>query len=206
MTTVNAKPHKHLRRLIAVGARWLHIYLSVFSFGVVLFFAVTGLTLNHPDWTQDRAVTTARKGAADTKLLHAPGVDGADKLGLVEMLRSKEGVHGAVSDFRVDGAQISISFRAPGYSADAFIDRGTGKYDLTIVNNGFIALINDLHKGRDSGKPWAGLIDVSAVLLVLVSATGLLLVWFILKRRFSGLVVTAIGIVAVVVFYHFFVP
>ena len=30
--------------------RWLHIYLSMFSLGVVLFFSVTGITLNHPDW------------------------------------------------------------------------------------------------------------------------------------------------------------
>ena len=30
--------------------RWLHIYLSVFSLAAILFFSVTGITLNHPDW------------------------------------------------------------------------------------------------------------------------------------------------------------
>jgi hypothetical protein len=30
--------------------RWLHIYLSMFGLAAVLFFSVTGLTLNHPDW------------------------------------------------------------------------------------------------------------------------------------------------------------
>ena len=30
--------------------RWLHIHLSMFGLAVVLFFSVTGLTLNHPDW------------------------------------------------------------------------------------------------------------------------------------------------------------
>ena len=30
--------------------RWLHIYLSMFGLAVVLFFSVTGITLNHPDW------------------------------------------------------------------------------------------------------------------------------------------------------------
>lgn len=31
-------------------SRWLHIYFSMLSFGVLFFFAVTGLTLNHTDW------------------------------------------------------------------------------------------------------------------------------------------------------------
>ena len=39
------------------GARWLHIYGSMASFAVVLFFAVTGLTLNHQDWFANQQVT-----------------------------------------------------------------------------------------------------------------------------------------------------
>ncbi|RZK83430.1 MAG: peptidase, partial [Pedobacter sp.] len=31
---------------IAKVSRWLHIYLSMVSFAIVLFFSVTGLTLN----------------------------------------------------------------------------------------------------------------------------------------------------------------
>ena len=43
--------------------RWLHIYLSMFSLAVVLFFSVTGITLNHPDWFfggAERAATRPR--------------------------------------------------------------------------------------------------------------------------------------------------
>ncbi len=29
---------------------WLHIYVSMFGLAAVLFFSVTGITLNHPDW------------------------------------------------------------------------------------------------------------------------------------------------------------
>ena len=32
------------------SSRWLHVYLSMFSFAVLMFFAVTGLTLNHANW------------------------------------------------------------------------------------------------------------------------------------------------------------
>ena len=163
------------------------------SFALVLFFAATGLTLNHPDWFATRQTTAQRHGIADKAMLRTTDADGADKLGLVETLRTREHVHGTVSDVRVDDEQITVSFRSPGYTADAFIDRDTGKYDLTEVNNGIVAVLNDLHKGRDAGKVWSWVIDVSAVLLVLVSLTGLVLIWFVYKRRTSGLVLAGLA-------------
>jgi hypothetical protein len=179
------------------------------SFAVVLFFSVTGITLNHQDWFADQQKTAVFHGQASAKMLgdRAKSGDaaGIDKLGLVEMLRA-QGIHGAVSDLRIDDSQIEISFKAPGYSADAFIDRDTGKYDLTETRNGFVAILNDLHKGRDSGKVWAALIDISAGLLVLVSLTGLILIWFMHKRRTVGLLLVAVGTVLCVLLYRFFVP
>ena len=34
---------------------------------------------------------------------------------------------------------------------------------------GFVGVINDLHKGRDTGKVWSVVIDVAAILMSLVS-------------------------------------
>ena len=42
-----AQRRLHLKRRMASLSRWLHIYLSMASFAILLFFAVTGLTLNH---------------------------------------------------------------------------------------------------------------------------------------------------------------
>ena len=39
-----------LRLRVHTVLRWLHIYTSMVSLLVVLFFAATGVTLNHPDW------------------------------------------------------------------------------------------------------------------------------------------------------------
>jgi len=61
------------------------------------------------------------------------------------------------------------------------------------TRNGLVAVLNDLHKGRDSGRGWSVVIDVSAVLLTLVSLTGLLLLFFVYKRRTSGLILAAAG-------------
>ena len=56
----------------------------------------------------------------------------------------------------MDDEQCELSFKGPGYEADAIIDRDTGKYDLNVTRYGFAAVLNDLHKGRNSGKRWSG--------------------------------------------------
>lgn len=195
-----------VRKQTASLTRFLHVYLSMVSFGVVFFFAATGLTLNHPDWFAGQQRTSIAHGIADAALVATKPSGEIDKLGLVEMLRTREHLRGAVSDLRVDDSQISISFRSPGYTADAFIDRATRKYDVTVVSSGFVAVVNDLHKGRDSGKTWGWLIDASAILLVLVSLTGLFLIWFVYKRRVAGLLLAAIGTAVVLAIYMWLVP
>lgn len=210
MTTASAKGAVNwrvvLRQKTAKTARWLHIYLSMVSFAVVLFFSVTGLTLNHPDWFASSVKTRQNQGTVDRTLLQPSGASEPDKRGLVQSLRTREHLHGSVDDVRVDDSEISFSYRAPGYSTDVTVDRQKGTYTLTEVNNGFVAVINDLHKGRDAGKVWGWLIDLSAILLVLVSLTGLVILWFVYKRRVSGLLIAAAGFALCALIYRIYVP
>ena len=177
------------------------------SFAIVLFFAVTGLTLNHPDWFSSQVKTRQSKGSVDRAMLGA-GTSEPNTNGLIEAVRASEHLHGTVAaeDVRVDDSEVSFSFKAPGYSADVGVDRQRGTYQVTEVRNGFVAVMNDLHKGRDSGKAWAWVIDVSAVLLTLVSLTGLVILWFIYKRRAPGLILGAAGAALCVLAYKMFVP
>lgn len=167
--------------------RWLHLYLSMVSFGLVLFFAITGLTLNHADWFDDASRTTELTGRVPTSWVNPTDTARIDKLALVEYLRTTHGIRGAVSDFRIDDRECSLSFRGPGYTADAFVERQTGTYRLTETRLGLVAVLNDLHKGRDTGRAWVWVIDAAAGFMTLVSATGLLLLLFMKKRRISGL-------------------
>ena len=41
---------KAKRSSFAAWMRWLHIYLSMLGFTALIFFSVTGITLNHADW------------------------------------------------------------------------------------------------------------------------------------------------------------
>jgi uncharacterized protein len=195
-----------IRKGTATVTRWLHIYLSMVSFAVVFFFAATGITLNHAEWFSRQVQTKHYRGIVPPPLLHQSSDQQPDKLGIVEMLRNTHKIHGSVSDFRVEDSQISISFKGPGYAADAFIDATNGSYDLAETRSGFVAVINDLHKGRDTGSVWSIVIDVSASLLVLVSMTGLVLIWFVYKRRTSGLILAASAGVLCWLVYRAFVP
>jgi hypothetical protein len=193
------------RRRIAKASRWLHIYGSMGSLALVLFFAITGITLNHQDWFASQQVTVDRHGTMNTSWLRS-GPGGVDRLQVVEQLRSAAGVRGAVADFRIDDSQCEVMFKAPGYSASAVVDRMTGAFDVTESRMGFAALINDLHKGRDTGPVWSAAIDVSAALLVFLSATGLTLLYFVHKYRLAGIVLFGAGALASYILYAVWVP
>jgi hypothetical protein len=194
------------RRRIAKLSRWLHIYGSMASLALVLFFAVTGITLNHQDWFANQQVTRERHGAIDPSSLKTSTAEGLDKLQVVESLRAAGGLHGALSDFRIDERQCELVFKGPGYEASALVDRATGRFDVTETRMGFAAIINDLHKGRDTGSVWKAVVDVSALLLVFISVTGLILLYFVHKYRLAGIILFGAGAVTAYMVYVVCVP
>ena len=103
---------------------------------------------------------------------------------------------------------LDVYIPLPRAGGDAWvsIDRESGAVTFEDTDRGWVAYLNDLHKGRDAGKAWGLLIDASAILLTLVSLTGLLILWFIYKRRSSGLLLAAAGVVLCVLIYKVYVP
>jgi hypothetical protein len=183
----------HWKRRFAHLARWLHTYLSMLSFAILLFFAATGLTLNHAEWFEGQRNAARYQGLMDAAWMKGSDPNAVAQDKIVAYLRRVHAIKGAVSEVHVDEAQCEVLFKGPGYEADASIDRNTGKYDLTVSRFGLVAVLNDLHKGRDTGSKWSAMIDFSAVLMTLVSLTGLTLIFFLHKRRLSGLVIGVIG-------------
>lgn len=194
------------KKRTAALSRWLHLYLSMICFLIVLFFAVTGLTLNHTEWFDGKQEEKKFAGTVPVDWVNNADTSKIKKLEIVEFFRNKYNIQGYVSDFYIDDEQCSVSFKGPGYSADAFINRKDGSMQMTELHLGVFAVLNDLHKGRDSGKGWSWLIDISAVFLTLVSLTGLLMLLFLKKRRLSGLIITVVGGIICYLVYLIFVP
>jgi uncharacterized protein len=206
-TTESAHVAGYWKRRCAAAMRWLHIYVSMVSFGILFFFAVTGVTLNHADWFfGDQAKATRQSGQLSPDWV-APGDDAkVAKLEVVEQLRRLHGVKGLVGEFRIEDSQCTVTFKGPGYAADAVIDRASGKYELQETRMGFVAIINDLHKGRDTGRGWSLVVDLSGVLMIVVSLTGMVLIYFVKRRFVSGLAMAGVGIALSYLAYLVLVP
>jgi hypothetical protein len=190
LTTERLRPRASLwRSRLYTLSRTLHLYLSLLAFLTLLFFAVTGLTLNHPEWFGEG---TPRKLSGT--LPHAPYLDGdrPNWLRLAEDLRAL-GLRGQVADHGESGELTWLSFRAPGYAADAEVDPKTGAYRLVVTDHGLVAVLNDLHKGRDTPGSWKAFLDISALFLALVSLTGLLLGVILPRTRKAALLALALG-------------
>ena len=177
--------------------RWLHTYLGMVSLALVLFFGATGVTLNHPSWTlgmsgSQQALTGTLPAGFETN-------GTVDFLAVSQYLQDTDGVRGHATDYSADATQGSMSFRGPGYSADVFFDVDTGDYQLTVDQQGLLAVMNDLHKGRNTGGSWNWTIDVAGGLLVAVAVTGFGLQFFLMRRRARAYIVAAVGTLLTVV-------
>lgn len=182
-------------------ARRLHTWTSMISLLIVLFFAITGITLNHPNWTFGQPpVSASVTGTVPDGALDGSGSGtGIDLLAVSEYLRAEQGVHGMVTDHRTSNTEASISYRSPGYAADVRVRADDGAFTLTTQSSGFVAIMNDLHKGRHTSTLWRWVIDISAGLLVLISLTGLILQTTIRLRRRTAFVLAGVGAVVSVV-------
>jgi len=186
------KAPRPLNLRIHSAIRWIHTYISLVTLLIVLFFSITGLTLNHTEWSSGGVVEKQVTGSMDVKWLDSTA---PDKLNIAEKLRQDHSLRGHVDEIRIDDRECTVMFKAPGYAADAFIDVKTGSYQMTIAEEGKLAVMNDLHKGRHSGKLWGVLIDASAILLTIISLSGLGLLFFLKRIRTGGLIVVAAGAV-----------
>lgn len=191
-----------------VMVRWLHLYLSMFGFLTILFFSFTGITLNHPTWFGgEKNWTKSTQGSIDaTWLTPSLSEDKIDRLKIAEEIREQQHLRGKVSEFRIEDEACWLTFKGPGYSADIELQRHSGKYDATIVEYGWVGKWNDLHKGRDSGFAWSVLIDASAIVMILSSLSGLGMLFFMKKKRSTGLIVTGVGALVFAIFYWMLVP
>jgi hypothetical protein len=171
----------------------------MFGLAALLFFSLTGITLNHPRLFFDGVSTTSEaEGRVEAGWVGASGTAGdpgsaVRKLEVVEHLRREHGLRGALASFTTDDEECVVTFKGPGYSADAFIRRGDGRYRVTEERQGVVAVLNDLHKGRDTGPVWSAVVDLSAGLTASAALTGLFLLFYVRRRRAPGLLTAMVG-------------
>ena len=202
---------------IQLWARRLHIYISMALLLVVLFFSITGITLNRPH------LYVSEHPQIDHRLLLMPdkffaleqGKFSVNKPQLLNYLAIEGNLSGEPSAMQmfseveegelVEG-EISMDYKGPGFNSTVFIDLVTKEAEIETTQYGVIAVLNDLHKGRNSGAIWAWFIDLSAFLMVFFALTGVCLLVPKKKSFGLGLKWTAFGSIVTVLIYVFAVP
>ena len=192
---------KHVVRKISHWGLLVHIYISMAGFTLALLFAVTGLTLNHQDfgWSEPRVATSSI--TVDEDLISNP-----DQAALENFIREKLGLRSPATDYHEDPDQIQITFAAPGKRTVVTINRADGSGTVEMEQRGFLAKLDDLHKGADTGRVWYWTIDIAALLLAVSSLTGMVTLLALRTRRRGGFLVGAFGILMVILLYVIWVP
>lgn len=189
--------------------RWHWISAGV-SLAGMLLFAITGITLNHAGQIPAEAVTVETTATLPAPLL-------ARLAGFPE--ETTDPVPDAVarwaaSEFKVQiggkptetvSDEIYVDLKGPGADGWIAIDRSSGDVVREKTTRGWIAYLNDLHKGRDTGVVWFWFIDVFAVACIVFAVTGLTLLWLHARNRASTWPLVGLGVAVPVIIALIFI-
>lgn len=196
-----------VRRLFKY-ARWIHVYLSTALFSLLMFFSITGIFLNHTDWFQSEARPITQTIPLPQEL--ATLLANPERPPLAEMKSFIQKVTGLIDarkiDMDLEFGEWTFDFPLPAGYAFITVKAEEATMEIERQQGSLIAIMNDLHKGRHTGKSWSWVIDISAVLLCLLSVTGLFILFQQAKWRISGLVLVLLGTLLPIFIYLIWVP
>lgn len=154
----------------------------------ILFFSITGVTLNHSAQIEASPEVIQRKAILPDELRTAlAGADSASDPALPAALRewiskTMDVEVGARMGEWSEG-EIYVSMPRAGGDAWLSIDRASGAIEYEKTDRGWISWFNDLHKGRNTGTAWAWFIDVFALACVVFSVSGFFLLQMHARQR-----------------------
>ncbi len=212
-----------LHRWLLKTARTIHVYVTLFGLLLILFFAITGFMLNHVEWfmlnephVHKVSQSLAIANLPNDEFPQAGDVSGDQKLAIVEALRKEFGIAGELWSFdNGDEEQIIVSFKRAGGEAEARIRRDTRETEVESKSHGWAIVMTDLHRGnrgnltnepKFTGQAWMWVIDITCVLLLIISATGLFLWWSLKSRGKWGAFLMFLGGATAFAVYFWFVP
>ncbi len=168
-----------LNKSFLAFSRLIHVYVSMALLSLMIFFSITGITLNHPQWFSE---LEAEVVAADFSIPHEfLPLQAQGKL--INYLLEAGHIKGSKLSIEREDEELFISDKGPGCYLSLTVDLASGEAFTEATDYGYWALFNDLHKGRNSGDFWRFIIDLSAVLMILFSLTGFVLA--LAQRRMS---------------------
>jgi hypothetical protein len=166
----------------------------------MLLFAVTGITLNNSGKIEAKPTVVMREGQLPQALIaDLKPEPGAPKAALSpsinRWLQREIGANTADHDTEWSDQEVYVALPQPGGDAWLSIQRDSGAVSYEVTDRGWIAYLNDLHKGRHAGKMWSWFLDIFATAAIIFCVTGLLLLQLHAKRRPATWPVVGMGLI-----------
>lgn len=190
--------------------RWHWISSALALFGLLLF-VITGVTLNHAGQISSTPVVSVIEGVVPDAVLRstieaqATGSTGLPQA-LDSWLKREQELTLKRGEIEWSEYELYVSLPQPGGDAWLSVDLQTGELLYEATDRGWIAWLNDLHKGRNAGAVWFWFIDVFAVICLIFCLTGLAVLALHARERISVWPVVGLGVLLplllAVVFVH----
>lgn len=189
--------------ILAKFIRATHSYSSMLVLVLLLFFAITGITLNHPDLLHSKIGQHSQQLEltlpAHLRFSSLPSTS-EEQHKIAEQFRQwlSESYQLQASvfsyQFEPEDMLLELYFKRPAGYASVIVNFSDGKAELDNEFSGYLALLNDLHKGRDAGISWLVLIDLTALACIIFALTGFYLILKQPSRRSIGNSLAMIGV------------
>jgi hypothetical protein len=169
-------------------SHWLHWTSAAICLAALLLFSVTGITLNHAASIGGAPVVSSGEARLPPPLLGL--VTGADEPAhlpapLADWLAGSLDIDPRNASVEWSENELYVSAPGPGRDAWVSVDRATGVATYERTDRGWLAYLNDLHKGRNTGVVWWVFIDLVAAACLFFSITGLILLQIQARQRRS---------------------
>ncbi|PCM45614.1 PepSY-associated TM helix domain-containing protein [Marinobacter sp. ANT_B65] len=196
-------------RWLKLCLRWHWISSAVALFGMLLF-AITGITLNHAGQIGAAPQVVVIEDTLSEELVQhlsasQSRANGRVPAELAGWLASEHHVSltGGVAEW--SDYELYISQPRPGGDAWLSVDLETAEVVYESTDRGWIAWLNDLHKGRNTGDAWVWFIDIFALVCVVFCVTGFGVLWIHSRERPAIWPVVGAGILIPVLLVALFV-
>lgn len=178
-------------------SRTVHVYFSIALLIILVFFSITGITLNHADtMTSEPQTEVIILDSLPSLPLDDNGMITASPE-LAEYVSEAFGIRLGLAQLEIEERFVTIEYDGPGLQALVEIDQDLGEVYAEKTYYGWIAVLNDLHKGRYTHIVWNALIDISAIILVIFSLAGFVL---LLSNKFRFKKVAKYSVAGFIIF------
>jgi hypothetical protein len=188
-------------------SRLWHGYLSAFAFLSLMFFSLTGLLLNHPEWLkQEEAAPQESRFTLPAADLAAARKASDPAAALGALMVRRDGVGGIYSSGEIDGDEAFLRFEGVTGNASVVVDLKTGVAEATRQKPDAVTILNDLHRGKNVGDAWKLFIDISAAIFLILSLVGYILFFSLRYRLAQSLGLTILSLAGMTAVFVWLVP